>query len=154
MAGILANSASVTMAAIDTSAAKVTSGYVTGERITLTTTPTGTAYVWALAIPSGSSATRSDLSATSGASVYFQPDVEGIYVASVTVDSTTVYTITITATASTVASVTGATRYLPRTDASVPTPSTGVVVYYSSTQSALVQKDSAGAISTINVTAV
>lgn len=154
MAGILANSASQTMTSGDTSATKSVMGYITAERVTLTTTPTGTAYVWALAIPSGSSAARSNLSATSGESVYFRPDVEGNYVVQCTVDSTTVYTITIAVVASVVASVTGATRYLPRTDASVPTPATGVVLYYSSDQSALCVKDSAGAVSTINLTAV
>ena len=153
MAGILANSASKTMASGDTSAANSVTGYITGERVTLTTTPTGSAYVWALATPTGSAA-GVDLSAPDGASVYFRPDVEGTYVASVTVDSVTVYTIMLSVVASAVAEVSGATHYLPRTDASVPTPSTGVTLYYSSTQSALCQKDSAGAVSTINKTAV
>lgn len=59
--GILANSASVTMAS--SSSDDVASGFVTGESIALTTNPTGTSYEWTLGRPEGST-TRARLVAT------------------------------------------------------------------------------------------
>ena len=154
MAGILAESASVTMVSGDTATSKTLGGFVSSEQVSLSTTPTGTNYAWTLSIPSDSSSSRSGLSASTGASVTFTPDVDGTYVVGCTVDSTTVYTLVMTVTAATVASTTGGMHFLPRTDASVPTPATGVTLYYSSDQSALATKDSAGAVSTVNLTAV
>jgi hypothetical protein len=130
MAGILAISASVTSPG--TSDNNAVAGYVTGEQVVLSTVPTGSSYKWGQSIPSGSTSARSGLNATSGSSVTFTPDVAGEYVVVCTVDGSTVYTIRLSVTAATIQSVSGGTRYLPVTDASVSAPGTGVVLYFSS----------------------
>ncbi len=140
------------MLAAETAADKTVSGYVAGERITLSTTPTGTDYVWSSTAPSGSSVTRSALSGSSGASVTFAPDVGGTYLVTCVVDSTTTYVIRITCQAAAIAEPVEAVRFSPRTDASIPAPAAGVTMYYSSTKSALVIKTPAGTIYTVDLT--
>ncbi len=142
------------MLGAETAADKSVSNYVAGERITLSTTPTGTDYVWSIAQPSGSSRARSALSAETGASVTFAPDVGGTYLVTCVVDSTTTYVIRITCQAAAIAEPVEAVRFSPRTDASIPAPAAGVTMYYSSTQSALVVKTAAGTVYTVNLTAV
>src|SRR5687767_894793 len=93
MAGIIATSSSHTMTSGETSANNSTSGYVVGEQITLSTNPTGSEYAWAIGIPTDSGASRSALSDDEDDSPTFISDVGGIYVVSVTVDSTTAYTL-------------------------------------------------------------
>ena len=130
MAGILAVSAAVPSPG--TAANNAVAGYVTAQAVVLSTTPTGSAYVWGLSVPSGSTVARSGLTASSGATSGFTPDVAGEYVVTCTVDSTTTYTIRCSVTAVTAVNATGATRYLPVTDASVAAPGTGCVLYMSS----------------------
>lgn len=130
MAGILAVSASVTTPGTD--ANNSVSGYVTGEQVVLSTVPTGSSYQWGQSIPSGSTPLRSALSASSGASVSFTPDVAGEYVIVCTVDGSTVYTMRLSVTAATVQTVSGATRYAPVTDTSITAPATGAILYFSS----------------------
>lgn len=130
MAGILA--VSISVPAPGTATNNAVSGYVTGESIALSTTPSGTSYVWAQSIPSGSTQARAGLVAANGATSSFTPDVAGEYLVTCVVDSVTVYTIRLSVTASTPVTVTGAARYLPVTDASVTAPSTGCIVYLSS----------------------
>lgn len=154
MAGILANSASKTMVAGDTSADKVVSNYVAGERILLTVAPTGTTYAWSSSAPSSSSAARSALSADSGASVFFTPDVGGTYLITCTVDGATVYVIRITVQAAAVAEPVEAVRYSPRADSTVPAPAAGRAMYFSSDQNAMVTKDPSGTIRTLDETVV
>lgn len=154
MAGILANSATKTMVAADTSASKTVSGYVTWEQIALSVTPTQADYTWSLSKPSGATS-RSDLDDGTSATPRFTPDAAGNWVASVTLTDGTVYTITIGAVASTATTYTGAIKLLPQSDASVPTPSQGVTLYCGSDHSnALCTKNSAGTVSTVDVTAV
>jgi len=129
MSGILAISISVPTPG--TAANNAVSGYVTGESIALSTSPSGSTYVWQLSLPSGSTIARAGLTASSGATSSFVPDVEGEYLAVCTVDGTT-YTIRCSVTTATVATVSGGTRYLPVTDTSVSAPSTGCVLYLSS----------------------
>lgn len=131
MAGILA--ISVAVPSPGTAVNNAVAGYVTASAIVLTTTPTGSAYVWGLSIPSGSTIARSALTAASGATSGFTPDVAGEYTVTCTVDSTTVYTTRCSVTAATAVAATGATRYLPVTDTSIATPSTGCTLYMSST---------------------
>jgi hypothetical protein len=152
MAGILANSASKTMVGADTAVDNVATGYVTGEQVTLSTTPTGSAYVWGLSIPSGSVAARSGLSSSSDASVTFTPDVGGEYVLTCIVDSATTYVLR--ASVSQVAAVgsVGAVRLIPVADATVPAPATGATLYYSSTADAVAIKLPDGTVSTVDVT--
>jgi len=154
MAGILANSAAHTMVSGDTSPSDVESGYVTGQQVTLTTFPTGTTYVWGLAIPAGSASARSGLSSATAASPTFTPDVAGEYVVTCVVNGSTSYVIRCSVAAVAATNLVGAIRFMPMTDSSVPTPSTGVSLYYSSTQSALAIKDANGDVSTVDVTAV
>jgi hypothetical protein len=154
MSGILANSSSRPMLGAETAADKSVSNYVAGERITLSTTPTGTAYAWSLAAPTSSSVARSALSAETGASVTFVPDVGGTFMVTCVVDSTTTYVIRMTAQSAAIAEPVEAIRFSPRTDASIPAPAAGVAMYYSSDQDALCVKDPDGDVSTVDLTAV
>ncbi len=151
MAGILANSVSVTQ--LSASADASVSGYVTAEQIVLSTTPTGASYAWALGKPSGATA-RSDLTDDTGASVAFTPDVAGYYVVTCTVGSSTIYVARISVTQSAAATSVEALRLQPKSNASVPTPSTGVALFYSSDESALCVKDASGDVFTVDLTAV
>ena len=128
-AGILAVSASVPTPGTATD--NVVAGYITGEAVALSVTPAGTSYTWGQAIPAGSTPKRSGLPSTGGATQSFTPDVAGVYVITCTVDGTA-YTLRMSVTATTAVTATGATRYLPVTDASVTAPPVGCVVYMSS----------------------
>lgn len=138
----------------DTSASDVESGYVTGEQITLSTTPSGTSWQWGQAIPAGSTVARSGLSSTTAASPTFTPSTAGEYVITCVVDGSTTYVIRCSVVAVAAVAVNGAVRFLPMTDAQAPTPTTGVTLYYSSTQSSLAIKTAAGAVRTVNTTGV
>ena len=138
MAGILANSASKTMTS--GSADNSVSGYLVGEQIVLTVTPTGTNYVWAIAKPSGSSTARSNLDATTGASVKFTPDAEGYFTVSCVVDSTTTYTLRIAAQAIGTVTYHSASNFSPLNNAQVPVPALGATLFYSSENGALSYK--------------
>lgn len=131
MAGILANSASVTMTAGDTAADNTRAGYVVNEQITLSVTPTGTTYAWGMAKPGGATS-RSDLSDTTSASIVFVPDYAGTWTITCLVDSTTTYVLRVTATAVAITSVANAHRFSPTTNASIPAPATGLTLYCSS----------------------
>src|SRR5512139_879904 len=115
MAGIIASSASKAMVSGDTAASDIETGYVTGERVTLTAYPTGTTYLWSLSVPAGSAVARSGLTATDEATAYFTPDVAGEYVVSVTVDGSTAYVLRASIAAAAPATATGAVRFLPLT---------------------------------------
>jgi hypothetical protein len=154
MAGIIASAASKTMSAGDTSADKVATGYIAGERVSLSVAPAGTTYAWSSAAPSISSVARSALSADTGAAITFTPDVAGTYVIGCIVDGVTTYVIRLTVQAAAVAEPVEAVRYSPRSDATIPAPAAGLTMYYSSDQSALVVKAPNGSISTVNLTAV
>lgn len=146
MAGILANSASVTMTAGDTAADNSRAGYIVNEQITLSVTPTGTTYVWGLAKPGGATS-RSDLSDNSSASIVFVPDYAGTWTVTCVVDGTTTYVLRLTATAVAITSVANAHRFSPVTDTSVPAPALGLTLYCSSNASNLLRaKNAAGAV--------
>lgn len=149
MAGILAISAAVPTPG--TAANNAVAGYITAQQISLSTTPTGAAYVWSLSVPAGSTVARSGLTAASGATSSFTPDVAGEYVVICTVDSVTTYTIRCSVTAVTAVNATGATRYLPVPDASVTAPATGCVLYMSSTTNKLSVKFPNNSIQTLTV---
>jgi hypothetical protein len=154
MAGILSNSASVTMTAGDTSVDNAFSGYVVAEQCILSVTDSSPASVeWGLSIPTSSTPARSGLSASTGSSVTFTPDVGGTYTITANVDGTN-YVLRMTVAAVTVTQLAGGIRFSPMTDTSVPAPAAGVTMYYSSTQSGLAIKDSSNSVSTVDVTAV
>jgi len=129
MAGILANSAAVTM--VSASSPEVKAGFVTKQQVTLTADPVGSAYSWGQAIPAGSVSAFSALTSTVNATTRFTPDVAGEYVITCDVDGT-FYTLRMTVVAVTAVPTVGGTRYLPVADASVPAPSNGETVFYSS----------------------
>lgn len=154
MAGIIASSPSALLLAGDTSADKSSSGWITNEQITLGVTPTGTNYLWSQSLPSAASRTRCALSSTTSATPTFTADVGGTYVLTVVVDSTTEYVLTLTVQSVSISEPVEAVRFSPRTDASIPAPSAGQTMYYSSTQDALVVKDAAGDVFTVTLVAV
>jgi len=150
MAGILANSASETMVAGDTAADNSRSGYVVGEQITLSTTPTGTTYSWSLAKPSGATS-RSNLSDETAAGPVFVPDYAGTWTITCIVDGATTYVLRVTATAVAITSVANAHRFSPTTNNSIPAPALGLTLFCSSdANSQLRVKNSAGAVLTLD----
>ena len=148
MAGILANSASKTMLAGDTATDKAVSGYLVGEQVTLTVTPSGAAYAWSMARPVEGTG-RSDLSAGTGASVKFTPDAEGYYTITCLVDSVTSYTIRIATVAIGTVTDVAAARHQALLNSQIPTPSVGLTLFNSSDAGGLAVKGSDG-----NVTAL
>lgn len=147
MAGILANSASVTMSS--GSPDNTQAGFVVGEQIVLATNPTGTGYSWAQSIPAGSAPARSALSDAGVSSPRFTPDVAGIYTIVCTVDSTTAYVLRLSVALVASASVAQALRFSPVPDASVAAPALGLTLYFSSDANALVTKDPNGIVSPV-----
>jgi hypothetical protein len=131
MAGILANSASETMTAGDTAVDNTRAGYVVGEQVTLSTTPTGTTYSWGIAKPEGATS-RSNLSDTTSASVTFIPDHAGTWTITCVVDGSTTYVLRITATAVAITSVANAHAFSPTANNSIPAPALGVTLFCSS----------------------
>ena len=129
MAGITANSASVTMAGGDTAADKAVGGFVTGEAVALATSPTGSTYQWAISRPEGSSAARATLSSASSATPSFTPDVGGYYTVSCTVDGTTVYVLRASVTQVAVTTALEALRLQPKSAASVVAPPVGRALF-------------------------
>jgi hypothetical protein len=153
MAGILANSPSVSMTSGTADAAQA--GFVVGEQVVLTTLPVASStYAWSLAIPAGSAAARSGLDDDDAASARFTPDVAGVYTAVCTVDGVTAYVLRMAATLRASASVAQAHRYSPVTDSSVAAPSVGRTLYFSSDQDALVVKDPNGDLFEVQLTAI
>jgi hypothetical protein len=151
MAGIVASSATTNNSGSTASDSSV-SGYIAGERITLTTTPTGTSYAWTLSTPNGSE--RASLTADDEAAVSFVPDYEGYYVVTCTVSGSMVYVLRVAVSNIGAVNVVDAMRLVPLTDTQVPTPATGATLYYSSTQSALAVKLTNGTVHTLDITAV
>ena len=140
MSGILCNSASKTMLAGATSADNAVSGRVTGEQCTLTVSPSGTDYEWSIAIPSSSSAARSALSATTGASVTFTPDVAGVYTITADVDGD-IYVLRITVTSTAISQLVECIRQTPKANATVPAPALGLTQFVSDELDQLAVKD-------------
>lgn len=128
MAGILANSASVTMTSGATSADNAVAGFVAGERVTLSTSPAGATYDWALASPSGSTV-RAALDDASAATPSFVPDVAGYYTITVTVDTTTAYVLRLAVVAVALGTAQEAIRFTPMARAAVPAPALGAALY-------------------------
>jgi len=128
MAGILANSASVTMIAGTPDGTEP--GFIENEAVTLSTLPSGTTYEWGLAKPQGATS-RSDLTATTGTGIQFIPDVAGTWTITCTVDGSTAYTLRITVLQVAVTTWAHAYRLPLIADASVPAPATGATMYLS-----------------------
>lgn len=141
--GILANQTGGPVMT-DGDADGVVAGYATNARITLSTTPAGAGHSWALSKPSGATV-RSDLSASSGASVSFVPDVEGVWLAVCTVSGPITYTLQIQVAAAAPSTISGALRFLARALASITTPLAGTeALYYDKDVGRYRSKTSAG----------
>ena len=145
MAGIIASSATKVMLSGDTAADKVVTGYIVSESIALSTHPTGTAWSWGIAKPSGATV-RSNLSATDTAAPSFVPDEEGYWVVTVTVDGTTTYVIRIAVLAVSQATITQAMRCSPVAEATVPAPPVGEALFFSEEKGRWCVKDSSDAV--------
>lgn len=149
MAGIIADSASQTMGAGDTSADNSRGGYLTRERITLSTNPTGSTYAWGLAAPVGSAAARSALTDSAAASPTFYPDVAGYYVVTCTVNGSTFYVLRLSITQAAVSTSVEAVRHQPKTNTAITAPALGQAVFHSSDTSLLSAKRSDGTVRTL-----
>lgn len=141
MAGILSNSISVTMTSGTPD--NTTSGFLSGEMITLTTLPTGADYVWAITKPSTSGA-RSDLSDSAGFAVTFTPDAPGYYSVQCTVDAVTAYILRIAVSSIGAIADRSIVRFTPLATAQVPVPVAGVSVFSDSVTGLLSQKSPSG----------
>lgn len=150
MAGILANSSTKTMVSGDAAVDNTTSGFIALERVTLSTTGTPTSYAWGLAKPSDSTSSCA-LSSDTAASPTFSPDVQGYYTITCVVDGVTTYILRVAVLSIAAGSTLSTIRFLPIADSQVPTPATGSTVYWSSTQGALAEKLSTGAVKVITV---
>lgn len=151
MSGITAVSSTKTHAASGVDVAD--SGFITGDAIALTASPTGTNYQWSLARPSGSNAARGALSGDASATAAFTPDAAGIYAISVTVDGV-VYILRLSVAQLVQSTTLEALRMTPVADSQVPPPAVGHALYFSSTQNTIALKNAAGAVFTVNLTAV
>jgi hypothetical protein len=149
MAGILANSASVTM--VSGTPDGINGGYVANETITLSTEPTGTAYEWSLAKPQGSTA-RANLSATTGTGITFTPDTRGVWTISCIVDGVTVYILRVGVEAVAITTHGDASHYIPIANASVPTPALGATLFFSRDSGVMSFKLADGSVVAIDTT--
>lgn len=130
MAGIKANSLSVTMVDGDTAVDKAIGGFAINEQVTLSTAPAGTTYLWTLGRPADSTSTT--LSSTTAASPTFSPDVAGVYMLTCLVDATTSYQLRATVAALSVVNSVQVTRYYAQPDSAIPTPLTDALTLYKS----------------------
>jgi hypothetical protein len=137
----------------DTSADNSVSGYLRAEQIVLTTSPTGAAYSWGIAKPSGATS-RSDLNDATAAAPTFTPDIAGYYVITCTVDKTTSYVLRIAVLQSALTTPYEAIRLQPLGDSQVTAPAVGACLYYSATQSGLAIKLPDDSVLTVDVTPV
>lgn len=151
MAGITATASTTSHAA--SGATATAGGFICGEQVALTATPTGTVYAWTLSLPSGSSAARVGFAGEDESEASFTPDISGTYTISVDVDGT-VYTLTLSVVNLAASNSLEALRLSPVADAQIPTPAVGCTLYWSSTQDALSVRDSNGDVFTIDLTVV
>jgi hypothetical protein len=129
------------------------SGYITGETVALTASPTGTNYQWSLAAPSGSNSARLRFAGDDTSTASFTPDVPGIYAVAVVVDGTT-YMLRLSVTQLAASTVLEALRLTPVPDSQIAAPAVGHALYFSATQNTLALKNAAGAVFSVNLTAV
>lgn len=140
MAGVLANSSRVSMV----SAAPLSSGYVVGERVTMSLDVMGSTYAWSVSAPKSSR--NAVLNGPGTATPSFLPDVPGVYVVTCLVNGTDTYVIELVAkSGSTVFLRDGLASYV-LTDQEVPTPREGAAAYYNDTAGTWRWKDAEGVI--------
>ena len=150
--GILANSPSVTMTT--STSDDVRSGFILNEQVTLSLSVSGTTFLWSQSIPNAAGPSRAALDSYTSATPKFTPPAAGVYVLTCLKDGTTTYVLRISVTATASVTVDQVVRLSPVADTQVPTPALGVSLYFSSTQGALVVKDTTGAVKTVDLTVV
>lgn len=139
MSGITAISASKILGADDTTPNNSTSGYVTKEQISLGLTGSPLTAQWSLSKPSISSS-ACQLTSDDSLATLFTPDQPGLYVISCLVDGVTTYTLSISALAISTVTAVSAIHLLPSADSQIPTPRSGVIIYFSSNSNKVSQK--------------
>ena len=144
MAGIGAASVTKTHAA-DT-ADSVTTGFLKNEQIALSADISGSGYAWSITLPSDSAAGQAALDDATSATPKFTPDVPGFYTVTVVVDGVTQYVLRIAVVAVAVVRVGEGINLMPLANSQVPTPQTGVTLYYSTDSTKLVVKDASGTV--------
>lgn len=148
MAGITAVSATKTLDSGSTTADNTATGFVSKEQISLGLTGSPLSALWSLSKPNGSgSACRLDDESSLRPS--FSPDVEGTFVASCLVDGATIYVLRFAIVNIATTSAISAIHFLPRSNSQIPTPSSGVTVFFSSDSGVMSQKSSAGTVTAL-----
>jgi len=139
------------MVAGDTLVDNSVSGYLASEPITLALTGSPVSARWSLSRPvaSGGGCVLGDPDALSTS---FTPDAEGFYVATCVVDGTTSYVIRIGVAQLAHVSTIAALRFMPVSDASVPTPALGRTLFCSSDNGGMSAKLPDGSVVIVEVT--
>ena len=148
MSGITAQSATTTLGAVDTTPTNTVSGFVSKEQIALGLTGSPTSALWSVSKPSNSGA-ASVLIGETGISALFSPDVEGTYVISCLVDGVTTYTLVLPVVNTAFTSALSAIHFLPCSNAQIPTPRSGVTVFFSSDSGVMSQKTTSGTVTAL-----
>ncbi len=131
MSGITAVSATKTLSSGDTTEDHSVSGFVTKEQISLGLTGSPLIALWSLSKPT-TSGSSCQLTSESSLTTKFTPDTEGIYTLSCLVDGTTQYVLRISALRVSTISTISAIHLLPCANSQIPTPQSGVILFYSS----------------------
>lgn len=139
MSGITAVSATETLDAASTSVDHSVSGFVTKEQISLGLTGSPVKARWTISKPSNSSG-ACELDSKSQLSARFTPDVDGLYTVSCIIDDVTLYVLRIAAVSLANISTISVLHLLPCADEQVPVPTSGVMLYFSSTSGLLSKK--------------
>ncbi len=134
MAGIKANSASVTMADSDTTVDQNRTGFAANELVTLTVTGSPTSVDWLLAKPTTSAYATLALS---GLAASVTPDIHGLYVITALVDGVTEYIIRLSVAVSGAVTVREAIHLPPVASSNLSAPAVGRLLFCDASNSHL-----------------
>lgn len=148
MSGITAVSATKSVDAGSTTVDNSVIGFVSKEQISLGLTGSPTTALWSISKPinSGSYCTISD---ENSVNPVFTPDVEGIFTVSCLVDGSTTYILRFSIVNIAVTSAISAIHFLPCLNSQIPTPSSGVTVFFSSESGQMSKKSTNGTVSAL-----
>lgn len=148
MAGITAVSATTTLGASEALPDNSVSDFVSKEQISLGLSGSPTSATWSLSKPSRSGSACA-LDDDTSLRPKFSPDVDGIYVVSCLVDESTTYVLRISVAQTAIINTISCLHFLPCANSQIPTPSSGVNLFYSSDSDSLAQKRSDGTVQEI-----